>query len=459
MATVSRESIGNLHDKLVVTLTKEDYFPNFEKALKTYSKQANIPGFRKGMVPSGMVRKMYGPVLFRDEVLHKASEQLQHFMDQQSIEIFGQPIPLPAYSSPNLDMNNPVDFNFSFEIGLKPDFQVPAIDGTHTLNQYKVQITDETIDDELLRLRKKGGNMEHPGTVTHLENIISASYTQTDAAGNKVSDAEPVTEMIMLEKMPKALQEQLMGKSVGDSTLFSPVQVCTTEELPGFMKNSLQSDMVLAENHYELTLTDIGILVPRELDPIFYMEIFPNDTITDENSFRNKIREELLKEFDHVAENRLNEEIYETLVHTTPIQLPVPFLKRWMQQGQEKPLSPEQVDREYPAFEHQLRWTLISDKLIREHDISVSRDEILNSMKSRVMAYFGMETDEDAPWMDGYMDKMSQDEKTMNETYRQMLFGKLFNDLKSRFILETKEIEEAEFLKLANAHAAHHHDH
>jgi trigger factor len=459
MATVNRQSIGNLHDKVVVKLSKEDYLPSFEKSLKGYAKQANVPGFRKGMVPAGMVRKMYGQSLFQDEILKSAGKHLEDFLVAEKVAIFGQPMILPSESPVRLDMSNPEDVDFTFEIGLKPDFQVPALDGAHTLTRYKVQVTDAMVDDEITRITRRYGKVENPDTITHKDNIIYATYTPTNEVGTPVEGAEPQEDTIIMEKLPVALQERIMGMKAGDTTLFTPLSIATAEELPVFMKDSLKMDIAAAEHNYEMAITKVGLLLPRELDIMLYGEVFPNDNIMDEAAFREKIREELGREFEKAAENRLNDEIYETLVHSTPIDLPVPFLKRWMREGQEKPLSEAQVEKDFPGFDHQLRWTLISDKLIQENGIEVGRDEVMNDVKGRVLAYFGMEAGEEAPWMEGYMQKVAKDDKMMNETYRQILFGKLFAFLRTKFRIENKEVSEQEFFSLASAHAAHHHDH
>ena len=315
------------------------------------------------------------------------------------------------------------------------------------------------LEDEILRIQRRYGKVENPDTITHPDNILYATYQPTDAVGNAVEGTTAVEDTVLVEKLPAKLQEMLMGKKAGDTFLFTPADVSTAEELPVFMKDSLKMDVAAAEQHYELTITKVGLLVPRELDVMFFGEVFPNDSILDEASFREKIREELGREFDRAAENRMNDEIYEMLVHTTPIQLPVAFLKRWMREGQEKPLSDAQVEHDFPGFDHQLRWTLISDKLIQEAGISVGRDEVVSDIKGRVLAHFGMDNDDEAPWMDGYMQKMAKDDKTMNETYRQILFGKLFAWLRTKFIIEEKAVTEQEFFALPNAHAAHHHDH
>src|SRR5687767_5079187 len=146
MATVKREQIGNLHEKITVKLAKEDYWPSFEKSLKQYAKQANVPGFRKGMVPAGMVRKMYGQSLFGDEVLRSAGRQLEEYLQKEKLAIFAQPMVIPGSEKVNLDMNNPSEVDFSFEIGLKPDFEIPALKNKAKLTKYKVSVGDKMLE-------------------------------------------------------------------------------------------------------------------------------------------------------------------------------------------------------------------------------------------------------------------------------------------------------------------------
>src|SRR5664279_231437 len=126
MANVTKENIGNLHNKLTVKVSKEDYYPSFEKAIKDYSKKANIPGFRKGMVPAGMVKKMYGASIFYDEVIKVVEKEIQQYLTEEKPDIFAQPLPV-ASDLRNLDMNSPADYDFPFEIGLKPEVAIPDL--------------------------------------------------------------------------------------------------------------------------------------------------------------------------------------------------------------------------------------------------------------------------------------------------------------------------------------------
>src|ERR1039458_6615614 len=125
MASITKENIGNLHDKLTVKVSKEDYYPAFEKAVKDYSKKANIPGFRKGMVPAGMIRKMYGATIFHDEVIKAVEKEIQVYLAKEKPEIFAQPLPMES-DLRNLDMANPVEYEFPFEIGMKPQVSLAA---------------------------------------------------------------------------------------------------------------------------------------------------------------------------------------------------------------------------------------------------------------------------------------------------------------------------------------------
>ena len=158
MATVTRENIGLLNDKITVKVEKNDYLSSFEKAIKNYSKQANIPGFRKGMVPTGMVKKMYGQSVFTDEVLRTVEKELSGYMVNEKLEIFAQPLPLPENDASKIDFNNPVEYAFAFEVGLKPIFQVADL-STAPIKRHKVIVTDEMINDELERLQNRHGKM------------------------------------------------------------------------------------------------------------------------------------------------------------------------------------------------------------------------------------------------------------------------------------------------------------
>lgn len=448
MAQVSRQPIAPLHDRLTVTLQKEDYLPAFDASLKKYAKSAAVPGFRKGHVPAGMIKKMYGPSLFTDEVLRQAGTALEDYLRKERVAIFAQPMPAAGDQQPRIDMNAPADLDFHFEIGVKPDFEIPALQNGAALTRYTVRVSDTMLDDELQRLTRRYGQVENPESVTAADDIIYASY-QTEG-GEAIDDTE------MMDRLPQFLQDKLQGAKAGDVITFRTSELGEGSE--DFLKKTLKLEDAAESKEYTLTLTKIGHLIPAELTPELFMQVFPQDLIATETQFRERLRMELSKEFDRMAGERLNSEIYEMLVHNTPINLPVDFLKRWLREGQEGgPKSAAEVDKEFPGFDHQLRWTLISDKLIQDNEIQVSHQDVTDDIKGKVLQHFGMEDADEAPWMEGYMQKVVKDDKMMNDTYRKLLFDRLFQWLHTKFATVEQEVSEEDFFKLPAPGAGHHH--
>lgn len=450
MAQVTRSSIAPLHDKISITLSKEDYAPSFEKSLKQHAKNANVPGFRKGHVPAGIIKKMYGPSIYQEEVLRAASQELENYMRQEKLSIFAQPMALPMETPLNLDMNNPGEFTFDFEVGLKPEFEVPALRNGHVLPRYKVTITEEMVDEEIKRMTQRLGQMEHPETTENEEDVVFFETGVPDQNGN-------TERPVLISRLPEGLRAKFIGVKAGDEVVINPAADFADEnERSTFAAEILGTEELEAD--HTAKIAKVGRITPAAVDENLFAQVYPNNTPADEAAFREKVRENIQSEYDRVAAERLDSEIFETLVHTTPIELPKDFLKRWMEQGgaDDKPKSAEQVEAEFPQFEHSLRWSLISDKLIGENKIHVGIEEIRNNIKERLQGYFGIEDMEDAPWVEGYMKQAEKDEKMMNETYQNLLFGRLFEALRGKVATEEKEISDKDFFALPSPGAAHH---
>lgn len=457
MATVTRENIGLLNDKITVKVSQDDYLPNFEKAIKHYSKNANIPGFRKGQVPVGMIKKMSGQALFADEVLKSVEKELMGYLQQEKLEIFAQPLAMES-AAKNFDYTQPLAYDFSFEVGLKPAFEVTPLNGKTSLTRHIVKVTDEMVNQELERLQMKGGKMSEPETVSTAENVLNIDLIESDSKGNIAEGAEKKENSLLLKYFLPAVQEKLKGKKVGDS-LTIQLSKAFDEERLSFIAKDLGLDAASKEDmkkYFQLTLTKIGLIEKRELDEAFFQEVYPGQGITTEEAFRARLKEEIGKYWSQEATNRLHNDLFETLVHETPIDLPKDFLIRWLQKGGEKPKTEEEATREYPNFDHQLRWTLISDKLIRENQLEVSFDELKESARAKLLGYYGIGADQ-AEWLDSYLDRLLQDEKYVDQTYREMITTKLFNWAETKVNLKEEEVTAEEFAKLPHKH--HHHEH
>lgn len=463
MSTVTKEHIGLLHDKLTLILSKEDYLPAFEKSLKDYSKKANIPGFRKGMVPPGLIKKMYGSSLFTDEVLRSIDRELVKYFETEKLDIFAQPLP-DEVNLRQLNMNNPADYHFSFEIGLKPDFKIADLGKAQTV-LYKVQVTDEMISNEIERLRNRYGNMKDEDVVASEENVLNVTFIEVDENGNEVPEGIRKDNSLLVKYFAETMRKDLIGKLRNDYVLVQLNTAFEDKEREWVISDLGLKDAGSAANKYfKLLLTKIGLLEKRELKEDFFKQLYPNGEVNSEADFRNKIKEEIQAHWDTQARNQLQHQAYHELLDDTQITFPEEFLKKWMKtQGDssaktQEPKSDDEVEKEFPAFLNQLKWTLISDKIVAENNIQVTPDEIRGFAKQQLFGYMGMgSVDEEQPWVKDYVEKMMKDRKYVEDAYNRIQSQKIFEWAETQLKPEQKEMSAEEFTKLVEAHQHHHH--
>ena len=458
MATVTRENIGLLTDKLTVTIKKEDYFPSFEKTLKNYSKNANIPGFRKGMVPTGMVKKMYGPGIFTEEVLRNIEKGLNDYLVNEKLEIFAQPLPLP-----NADfkpaMEAPADYSFDFEIGLKPAFEIGLNKTKATF--YKVKATEQMINDEVERLQNRFGKMTEPETVNSDDNVLNLTFEACDAGGNVLEGGLKKDNSLLVKYFSEAYRPKLQGLKKDDTLVIVLKDAFDDKE-----RNWVLSDLGLKEDdadaHYKLTITKVGLIEKRELNEEFFKEALPGKDITTEEQFRAAIEADIQAYWDKQSSNQLQHHLYHVLLDETKMELPEGFLRKWLStqtDANKQPKTPEQVEAEFPTFVNQLKWTLISDKIITENKLDVTAEELKASFKQQVMGYFGNMNlaDGNLEWLDQYVETLMKDEQQVDGTYRRIITEKVFNWAEGEVKKEEKLISAEDFIKMNEEHQHHHH--
>ncbi len=453
MATVTREKIGLLHDKLTVKVGKDDYLQAFNKKLKEYSKTANIPGFRKGMVPAGMIRKMYGASIFTDEILRSVEKELYNWLNTEKPEIFGQPLPL-TNDLRNMDMNNPADYDFAFEMGLKPDYTMADI-ATAKVTLHKVAATDAMVDEEINRMQIKGGNMTEPESIDNDENVLNILFTEADKDGTVVEGGVSKENSVILKYLTPAVQKKFMGKKVGDSVTVQLSKAFEDGKLDMFLQDLgfEKDDREAAKKYFNLDIVKIGLVEKRELNEDFFKEIYPNKEVKTEAELRASIKEEIEKYWEGQSRNQLQDQLYHYLLDKTRMEFPVEFLKRWLQTGGETAKTAEQVETEFPAFSNQLKWTLISDKLIKENKLEVGNEELREYMKVEIMRYFGtMNLGEDTGWIESYIDRMMKDEKQVDSNYRRLITDKLFGWIEGQANAKEKIVTAEELGAMQHDH-------
>ena len=454
MATINREPIAPLHEKITVTVSTSDYNSSYESSLKKYAKSANIPGFRKGMVPTGVVKKMYGASVFAEEVLKSIENELMNYLQQENISYLGQPIPEDANDPAMFNHNEPKDYSFSFEIGLKPEFTIPNLATTPT-TLHVVEATDEMIEEEIDRISRRLGKMTEPETVTNEEDVLNVSFQKSDAAGVVEEGAEKKENSLLLKYFSADTRAALMGKKKDESIVIQLASAFEEKERE-WLAGDLGLDKDKAEDmaqSFLLHISKIAFVEKRPMDEAFFKDAMPGKDIATEDAFRTEIRNQIAAYWKQQAQHLLEHEIFRILSEETKMDFPETFLKTWLLKSSEKEQTEESVEKEFPAFINQLRWTLVSNEIGSQNAIQVAREEIMDSIRQQLMGYFGsMNMGGNYEWLDSYVEKMMSDKQQVEGAYQRVFSSKVLEWAASQAQPTEKIVSPAEFQELQGKH-------
>jgi trigger factor len=411
------------------------------------------------MVPAGMIRKMHGAAIFTDEVLKTIEKELNAYMTNEKLEIFAQPLPLADNNPGAFDLNNPGDYSFSFEIGLKSPFTVVDLPSLKA-DRYKVAVTDTMVEDEVNRLQVRHGKMTDPDTTTGDDNVINVTFQESDVDGNLIEGGAAKDNSLLIKYFAPSFRSSLLGKQKDDNIVLQLNQAFDAKEREwvmsdlGFEKN----DSAAGDKYFKMVITKVGMVENAELNEDFFNIAFPNKAIATTEEFKTNIRQEQEAYWDKQASNHLQHELYHTLLDKTHIAFPETFLKRWLQEGGEKRLSAEEAEAELPKFMEQLKWSLVTDSIIRDKNIQVAADDLKAFAKEQLMGYMGMNTlDENQPWITDYINRMMNDRKFVEDSYQRILVEKVLGWAETEIGKNEKPVSVEEFMAELEKHKHHHH--
>jgi len=454
MATVSRENIGYLNDKVIVTITKEDYLPNYEKGLKQYAKQANIPGFRKGMVPAGVIKKMYGQSLFMDGVMKVMEKELTDYITNEKLQLIGTAIPYGSEEQPRMDHNNPTDYTFTFEIGIQPEVAVDLSKGKFT--RYKITIPEEFVDNDIEEARRKFGKYSEPETVTDVNNFVSLSINYSDAEGNVTDTTELKPLNLDVKYFSEAYQKQLMGKKAEDTLVLRANEAFGAKE-EDYIFKELGIDKA-NDVYFKATVSRIGNQEPAEMNEEFFNKVFPGKEIKTEEEFKAAVKEAIGNNLDDQSRYQLQDQIYHHLADHTEVAFPDEFLKRYIKLNEEeKNTAEEDFDAKYKSYQKEMRYSSIINTLADEYKVTVEKDDYINHAKQQLMSYmqnYNLTDNGENSWVDSYAENMLKDKKFVEKSYYEIRVAKVYNAL-DKVVKTTEEAIDFETFKTK----LHHHHH
>jgi len=372
---ITRENIDELNAVLKVKIEKTDYEEKVETVLKDYRKKANIKGFRPGMVPIGLVKKMYGRAVQIDEINKLVTDNIQKYLVDEKLEILGDPLP-KTDEQDSIDFDTQVEFTFSFEVGLSPVIEF-KLSKKNKVNQHEIIIDEKMKNDYLENYTRRYGELRK-ADVTEEKDVIKGKIEAVDKDGNILVEGPSVEETsIGIDIIKdKKIKKQFIGKSLNDTVDFDIKKAYPNDtEIAGILK--IKKEEVEGINaHYRFTITDISRFFPAELGTELYDRIYGAGVVKTEEEFRSKIENEIGINLKRESNFKLMMDIKALAIEKTDFNLPEAFLKKWLLRVNEK-TTEEQVETEFDSFRKDLKWQLIRNKVAKDNEVKITEEELL----------------------------------------------------------------------------------
>jgi trigger factor len=453
---IKTESIGELNEVVKIQLKPEDYKGRVDATIKKTRKNVQMPGFRPGHVPEGMVRKMYGKSILLDELNKIVSESLDKFISENKIDILGHPIPYKQ-NFDNVNLDNPADFEFAFELGLAPKFNL-SLPPAHTFPYYEVIIDDEKVETYVEDIRRRHGKYSTPDFADE-NSILYAVFTEVDNDNNPVENGISTSTTLAIDLIKdQEIKEKLIGIKKDDVIVIDLVKAMDNVPELSHMLNISKEKVLEIKNNFEVKVISVNRIEKADLNQELFDKAYGEGAVKTEEEFREKVRDEISAMFAIESDRKLHHDIQDELLHEK-ISLPDEFLKRWLLNTNDKPVSADQVENEYSNYAVLMKWKLIENRIISANDIKISKEEINNFARQMILNQFSQYgntsflTDE---MMAGMIKNYVSKEENVRKISESVLERKVFNYLASVVIKDIHKVTYDEFKKILSDHQHHH---
>lgn len=434
---ITKEQIDDLNAVVTVAITKDDYQDKVDKILKDYRKQANIPGFRKGQVPLGLIKKQYGKSVLVDEVNKLLQDNLNKYLTEEKLDVLGNPLPK---QQDNFDWDNE-ELAFEFELGLAPDFEV-SLDTKKPITQYKIVADKKMVNEQVERIQKQYGKLVSKTEVGKKEEVTGTFKNESAEIDNKAT--------LELDKIKsKKALDALKGKKVADSVTFNTKGLFKEDHLLSSVLGVSQEKAKDLDIEVSFTIDEINEREPAELNQELFDKLFGEGKITSEKEMKARIKEDSEKQFEQQSDQKLLNDVTEYFIDHTKFELPSEFLTKWIQMTGEEPLTEDQATEEYEKSEKGLRYQLIEGKIIQENGIQLQLEELKEFAKGFIrsqMAQFG-QMDPQEEELESIAARVLGNQDEAKRLSEQLMSQKLLNLYKEKANLKTKEVNYEDFIK------------
>ena len=446
---ITKTDLDPTRTVLKIQIGKEDYEPKIQKALKEYQHKINLKGFRQGMVPTGIIKKMYGKSILVEEINKIVIDSLFKFISENKLKVLGEPLPSENDNKP-IDWDNQEEFDFSFDIALSPEIDVKLSENDNFC-YYNVQADDHLLNLYIDNYTTRYGSYK-ASELSEGNELLKGDIVQLDKDNNYLETGIKSNDISFLISAIKdeEIKNKFIGVKVNDKIIFDPKSAFpNVTDLTAMLKID-KSKATAIENNFEFTVKEIQTWTKSEINQQLFDNIYGKDVIKTEEEFKEKINEEIKMHLLTESEYKFKVDCKENLLSKINFDLPNDFLKRWLLESGKFNLTKEKIDEEYSQFEKDIKWQLIKENIIDLNNITATDEEIQASAKEALLMQYRQYGLTNIPeeYLEKYSKELLEKKEEKQKFLDKKLEDKVFDFVKSSVILDIKDISHDEFEKL-----------
>jgi len=446
---IVKNEIDSLNAVLKIQINKADYEERVNNVLKDYRKKANMPGFRPGKVPEGLVKKMYGSSALLDEINKIISESLSKYILDNKLNLLGEPIPSEKEQK-EINWGHQDDFEFAFEIATAPEFDL-KLSKKDKVTYYEIDPDKKTIASYTESFTNRYGALA-PAKKVEDDSVLKGTFVELNDAneikkGGVLAEDVTVSLRVVKEEVEKA---KFVGKKINDVINVDVIKAFPNNVDLSAMLKIDKSRLNEINNNFQFTIIEIQKFQPAKIDQDLFDKAFGKDTIKSVEEFNARIQEEIKKTLAQESDYKLMIDTKAKLLAKADFELPDGFLKKWLLYINKEKFTAEQIETEYHHFQEDLKWQLIKEKMIKENAISITEDDILDSAKQFAKMQFQQYGLNDIPeeYLENYAKEIIKKDDEKRKIIERKYEEKVIEFVKEVIKIESKKVSPDEFNKL-----------
>ncbi|SBV95874.1 trigger factor [uncultured Dysgonomonas sp.] len=446
---VSLTNVDSVNAILQISVAKADYQEKLDSALKTFRKKANVPGFRPGTVPVGMVKKMYGKSIMAEEINKIVGESLYNYIQENKLNVLGEPLPNEEKQQA-IDFATEGDYDFYFDIALAPEIKL-SLTKKDKVTYYKIDVNEELVDKQIESYKANYGKYDKIEDGALATDLVRGTISELEGGKAKEGGINVEAGVVMPSYMKDAdEQAKFVGAKAGDVITFNPGKAYEGNETEIASLLHIEKDAVEAiAPEFKFEITEITRYKEAELDKDLFDKVFGADTVKDVAEFKAKVKETIEDQFAPDSDYKFLLDAKELLEKKVgDIQFPDAFLKRWLlASGEER--TAESIEADYPKIVADLKFHLIKEQIAKDYDIKIENEDMKTIAMQAARAQFAQYGMMNLPdeMVENYANDMLKNKDNARNLLERAMENKIIDALKTKLGIEEKSISLDDFRK------------